>query len=285
MNENQQKIIQALRWVLYPIALIMTVAFAWDFFAGAEGKLFQSASGFLDQVSDPLFLLVTLLFWFVFAALAFEFLRRELAGVQTRARMGRVELSMRRPFVMGLLVPPVAVLGLVVLMNMIVFRPELVAFDAGDTSIDAQALFWLFYGTGHFLLVVFLLRALRNKPFFVLTDRGFLYEPGDLSTGLVLWCDVAGLREVDLLQGNTTVQGPRLGRTLVVSLKNADSYNRHYNPLLRLLVAQSMKIVRYQAEGDGDMVVAAEDFGARYAEVREMIARRVAAAGGQVTLL
>jgi hypothetical protein len=170
-------------------------------------------------------------------------------------------------------------------MNVMVFRPDLLSVELEGFGLDAYLAFWLFYGIGHFMLVVLVLRAVRNRPFFVLTERGFLYEPGDLSPGLVRWEDITSLKEADLLSGNTSYAASMLRRTLVVSLKNPDKYSLQYNPLLRLMQGWAMKVVQHQVEGSADMVVRQDDLDARYEEVKTLMAQRVAKAGGSVSLL
>jgi len=133
--------------------------------------------------------------------------------------------------------------------------------------------------------VVFVLRAVRNRPFFVLSERGFLNEPGDLSVGFVRWEDIKSLAEADLLASRPGQGSPALRRTLVVSLKNPEAYNQRYNPLLRAINALAMRVVQYQVEGSADMVIRADDLDVRYEEVRTVMAQHVAKAGGSVSLL
>ncbi len=285
MNESQLKIIRAMQWVVYPVAVVLLAAFAWDVFSDSESDLFATASGVLGDVGDPFLLGVVLLFWVVFAALLIEFIKREVTGAFKRSNLGAVLLEMSAPKAGIRFLPPLVALYFVAVLNAIVFAGEFLEIDPGEADLAVQLVFWLFYGIGHFLLLAFLLRAVRNRPFVVLTDRGFIYEPGDLSPGLVLWRDVESLKEVDLLAGDTSYGGPGLRRTLVVSLRDPDKYIARYNPLLRLLYGLLISVVRIQADGSGDIVVEAGDFGRRYDEARALMARKVAEAGGAVSLV
>lgn len=285
MSDNQLKIIRAMQWFFAAMAALVVGAFSWDMFAGRDTNFLGRLAEGMHNIGDPIGVLVVLIFWVVFAALLLEFVRREIRGMVTYAQMGRVLLEMRRPMVVMAIIQPFATLALVALMNIMVFKPELLALELDGFGLDALLALWLFYGIGHFLLVVFVLRALRNKPFFVLTDRGFLYEPGDLSPGLIRWEDIAGLKEADLLSGNTSYAASMLRRTLVVSLKTPDKYSLRYNPLLRLMQGWAMKVVQHQVEGGADMVVRQDDLDARYEEAKSLMAQHVKQAGGSVSLL
>jgi hypothetical protein len=285
MSDNQLKIIRAMQCFFAVMAALVVGAFTWDMLAGRDSNLLGRLAEGMDSVGDPFGLFVVLVFWVVFAALLLEFIRREISGMARRTRMGRVLLAIRRPLLVMAIVQPLAALALVALMNVMVFRPDLLSVELEGFGLDAYLAFWLFYGIGHFMLVVLVLRAVRNRPFFVLTERGFLYEPGDLSPGLVRWGDITSLKEADLLSGNTSYAASMLRRTLVVSLKNPDKYSLQYNPLLRLMQGWAMKVVQHQVEGSADMVVRQDDLDARYEEVKTLMAQRVAKAGGSVSLL
>jgi hypothetical protein len=284
MNESQLRIIRAMQWVFYPVALVLLGAFAWDVVSDSESDLFATASGVLGNVGDPFALGVVLLFWVVFAALLIEFVKREVTGAFKRSNLGAVLLEISAPKAVIRFLLPLIALQFVAGLNVIVFAGEFLEIDPGEADLAVQLVFWLFYGIGHFLFLAFLLRAVRNRPFFVLSDRGFIYEPGDLSPGLVLWRDVESLKEVDLLAGDTNSGGPAMRRTLVVSLRDPDKYLTRFNPLLRLLYGLLIRVVRIQADGSGDIVVDAGDFGRRYDEARALMAQRVAKGGGAVSL-
>lgn len=285
MNDNLFRIIRAMQWIFAAMALLVMGTFLGDMIAGRDSSVLGWLSDGMDSVGDPVGLFVVLLFWVVFAALLLEFLRREISGMVTHTRMGRVLLAIRRPMVVTTVIQPLAALALVALMNVMVFRPDLLALELEGIGLDAYLAFWLFYGIGHFMLVVLVLRAVRNRPFFVLSERGFLYEPGDLSPGLVRWEDIASLREADLLSSNTGYTAPVLGRNLLVTFRQPDRYSQQYNPLLRLILGLAMKVVQYQAGGDTDMVVRQEDLDGRYEEVKALMAQHVSKAGGSVSML
>jgi len=113
--------------------------------------------------------------------------------------------------------------------------------------------------------------VIRNRPWFVLTRRGFLYAPGDLSPGLIRWEDVTDILETELLASNGARGSAIRRRALVVTLKDPDKYLGGYNPLLKVFDRLSRAMVRAQTGGNSDLVLLADDFGQRYGEVKQRI--------------
>lgn len=285
MHSTQLKIARAMRWFFWAGASLIVGAFAWDIFAGQGSSSTSRLSEGVHRVGGTFGLVVVLVAWVAFAALLLEFLRREISGIPATAPPGRVLLAIRRPMLVTAIVPLVGAFVLAVLMNLTVFRSDRLAPELDGFGLDALLAFWLLYGVGHFLLVVFALRAVRNRPVLVLTEQGFRYEPGDLSPGLVRWNDIERLTEADLLSGDAGRGASILRRTLVVSLRNRETYRRRYNPLLRLLQRWAMQVVEYQVDGSADMVLRQGDLDPRYGEVKALMAEHVAKAGGSVALL
>lgn len=286
MNIRQKSIIRAFQWVLYPIAAVLLIAFVADFLDmgsagdGSPAPRTEAVLEFLGPVESIIFLLMAALFWVVFVALLVEFVSREIFRRQTREGLGKPLIEMYEPALAVRFVLPIAALVFVAGFNVAVFTPDLAPVEWSQPTLEEQMLFWLFYGIAHFLLVAFTLRAVRNRPYFVLTERGFLYEPGDISPGLIRWEDVAGIEETALLSGNGTVSGPTTRGAIVVALRDPQKYARAYTPLLRLMNMLAMRVVSLQTGGPASLVLAAEDFGDRYeAVVREMRQRAGAAIG------
>jgi hypothetical protein len=272
MNARQTRIIRILQFIFYPLAAIMLLAFALDFFrvwTGAPPELVteEERGGETDWVG----LGVVLLFWVVFLALAIEFLAREIFRLRPRDGLGRVILELGRSKGPARFVALLAAAVFVAGLNIIIFRPDLINIDPQQASLTEHLAFWLFYGIAHLLLVVFLLRAIRNRPFLVVTDTGFLYEPGDISPGLIRWEDVTEIKEAELLARAGSAPGPTTRPVLAVGLRNADAYSARYTPLLGLLNRLLTKGIKYQTGGPGDVVIAAEDLGARYVEIRDLM--------------
>jgi hypothetical protein len=278
MNSRQKKIIRILQLIFYPLAAVSVAVIVWNFVRNPELRTVEIVdAGARTPPFDPVMLAVVLLFWLVFLALLFEFLARELFRLRPRHEMGRTILEIGAAQSALRFVPLLAVAPFVGGFNAIVFGLAPLDIDMQSVSLAELLVFWLFYGIAHFLLVAFLLRAVRNRVFFVLTSKGFLYEPGDVSPGLILWEDIAELKEAGLLSRATSFSGPGMTTALTVALKDPAKYNRRYTPLLALLNWLLTKFVRYQTGGPGDIVLVAADFGARYDEVKALMQQHVQA--------
>jgi hypothetical protein len=276
MNSRQKTIIRILQLIFYPLAAVSVAAFVWNFVRNPELRTVEIVdAGARTPPFDPVMLAVVLLFWVVFLALLLEFLAREIFRLRPRHEMGRTILEIGAARSALRFVSLLAVAPFVVGFNAILFGLAPLEIDMQSVSLAELLVFWLFYGIAHFLLVAFLLRAVRNRAFFVLTSKGFLYEPGDVSPGLILWEDVTELKEADLLSRATSFSGPGMTKTLTVALKDPGKYNRRYTPLLALLNWLLTKFVRYQTGGPGDIVLVAADFGARYDEVKALMQQHV----------
>jgi hypothetical protein len=279
MNSRQKTIIRILQLIFYPLAAVMVAVFVWNFIRNPEASTVEFIdAGTRTPPFDPVMLVVVLLFWIVFLALLFEFLAWEIFRLRPRNEMGRIILEIGAARSALRFVPFLAAIPFVVGFNAIVFGLAPLDVDMQSVSLAEHLVFWLFYGIAHFLLVAFLLRAVRNRAFFVLTSKGFLYEPGDVSPGLILWEDVAELREAELLSRSTSFSGPSMTTALTVALKDPAKYNQRYTPLLALLNWLLTKFVRYQTGEPGDIVLLANDFGDRYDEVKALMLERVQAA-------
>lgn len=278
MNSRQKTFIRILQLIFYPLAAVSVAMFVWNFVRNPEARTVGIVdAGTRTPPFDPVMLAVVLLFWVVFLALLFEFLAREIFRLRPRSEMGRIILEIGAARSALRFVPLLAVIPFVVGFNAIVFGLAPMNVDLQSVSLAEHLVFWLFYGIAHFLLAAFLLRAVRNRAFFVLTSKGFLYEPGDVSPGLILWEDVADLKEADLLSRATSFSGPGMTTALTVALKDPAKYNQRYTPLLALLNWLLTKFVRYQTGGPGDIVLVASDFGARYDEVKALMHEHVQA--------
>ncbi len=134
-----------------------------------------------------------------------------------------------------------------------------------DLSLEFKAAIALFAGIGLFLIVVFTVRALRNRPWFLLGTLGFVYRPGDVSPGVVRWSDIAEIKTGEVLASRGRA-GPTLKPTLIVVLKHPERYAQRYTLLLGLLVRALTKALSVQTEG-GDLYLDPDDFGADYEKV------------------
>lgn len=281
MNSRPRTIIRILGICFWILALFGVGLFIWnavslDRLPDAQ-ILTEPSQGGSD---DPVAFVVVGIFWLVFLALFIEFLAREIFRRHQRRQLGRVRVSIGRAQGPLRFVGVLVALVFVILLNLIVFRAPELGVNPDEIPLSAEMAFWLFYGIGHFLFLAFLLRAIRNRPFFVLTDKGFLYEPGDVSPGLIKWTDVSEVREVELVARQASFGGANLMMALAVGLKNPEAYQARYTLPLRLLVSLLTRFARFQtagpgeAKGPGDLVLAAQDFGTRYEEVKRLMMDR-----------
>jgi len=282
MNSRARKVIRILSVCFWILALFGVGLFIWnavslDRLPDAEILTEPSQQG----SDDPFALVVVGIFSLVFLALFIEFLGREVFRRHQRRQMGRVLVSIGRAQSPLRFVSVLVALVFVIGFNLIIFRAPELGVTPDEIPLSAEMAFWLFYGIGHFLFLAFLLRAIRNRPFFLLTDKGFLYEPGDVSPGLISWTDVSEVREVELVGRQASFGGANLIKALAVRLKNPEAYRARYTLPLRLLVSLLTRFVRFQtagpgeAEGPGDLVMFAQDFGSRYNEVKLLMMDRL----------
>jgi hypothetical protein len=280
MNSRQKQIVRTLQLIFYPIAAIMLIGFAWNFYGIMTGQAEVETLTDADRAPETDWVAVTVvgLFWFVFLVLLVEFVAREILRRHPRDGLGTPLVNIGRTNTLLRFLLVIAVLPFVVGLNLLLFTPETLEINPTRVSLPELMAFWLFYGIAHFLLAAFLLRAIRNRPFFVLTDKGFLYEPGDISPGLIRWEDVSEIKEAELLTSRGR-SGPTTGTVLAITLRNPEAYAPRYTPLLRILSAAITPLLRYQTGGTGDIILASEDFGARYGEVKALMMRHAHARG------
>lgn len=275
MNSRQQKILGVLQWIFYPVGALMLLAFLADFFGGYRYWT-ERVWGFFDTVSDPIAVIVILFFYVVLVGLFWQFLLIEFSRQRQRRKLGTplIEIYPNR-FAARFVLPIVAAL-FVLGLNALVFVPGATELDISSLELEPMLFLVFFYLVAHFLLIAFTLRAVRQLPFFVATEEGFVYEPGDVSPGLIKWTDISEGAEAPLLtSGTTNIGGPRVAPTIVLSLRDPDSVFAAYNPILRGLNKLATGVIKYQSGGVGDIVLAAEDFGRHYDEVRTLIRKKL----------
>lgn len=146
------------------------------------------------------------------------------------------------------------------------------AFDhpAPALTPEWKAVIAFFSVVWAFLLVVAIVRTVRNPPWFVLTREGFVYQPGDVSAGLIRWEDVIDIKEDQVISASGS-GGPILRTALVVVLREGERYVARYNPILGAVVRLATGVLRAQTGGSGDMYLDPAHFGARYDEVKALM--------------
>lgn len=146
------------------------------------------------------------------------------------------------------------------------------AFEQEPIPLEGKAIIGFFTVVWVFLVVAITTRAVRNPPWFVLTAKGFVYQPGDVSAGLIRWQDVADIKEDEVItNGGNGRGGPVASKTLVVVLRNGERYVTRYNPVLSAVVRLGTGVLRAQTGGRGDIYIDPADFGPRYDEIKTMM--------------
>lgn len=116
------------------------------------------------------------------------------------------------------------------------------------------------------VLLAMILRLVRNAPWFVLTERGFLYAPGDVAPGFVRWEHVVELRETEIVATGRNGRA-KAAPVLAVGLRDPERYFVRYNPVLRALVRLGSKLHAQQSGGGADILIDPTHFGAGYPEI------------------
>lgn len=271
MNKRQLKILAVLQWVFYPMAAVMLLAFLADVFGGYRYWT-EAVWGSVDRAIDPFAIIVLGIFFIVLAALIWQFILIEFSRVRQQRKVGKPLIEIYSPRLATRFILPLLALLFALGLNAIVLVPGTADLDPAGWELEPLMALVFFYIVAHFLLIAFTLRAFRKLPIFVATDEGFVYEPGNMSPGLIRWSDISEGAEAALLtSGSSNIGGPRTGLTIVLSLKDPDTIFSAYNPLLRNINTLATRVIKYQSGGVGDIILAAEDFGARYEEVRSLI--------------
>lgn len=270
MNERQQRIIGILQFIFWPIALLFLGAFMLDFMSG-ERKWVAAVDALITPAGDAFAIAVTAIVGFGVVALFIEFVRQELRGGPDSREFGAPLVKLSGQGGVGAALLIFFTTAFVVGLNVVAFQPDLIHLDSSTIAFDGKFAFWLLYAVGHFLLLAFTLRVIRRRPWFVLSKQGFYYAPGDLSPGMIRWEDVVRIDETELLSSPVGRGAPVLRKALVVTLRDPDKYLGRYNPMLKILADASRAVVRAQTGGKEDLVLLADDFGARFDEVKALM--------------
>lgn len=272
MNEKQQKLVRTIKFILYPIPIIL---FLYQLFKPISGNPESKLPG-IDKLQNYAELILIWLFFIVFSIVALaiivQFIQQQLNNNKQREGITDIILEIRKPFFLNIFLPIIFMMVFVVGMNYMLLHVEQFNFMFNLLTTRATAFtlfFYLFYVIAHLLFIGFTINAIRNQPFFVLTTHGFLYEPGGISPGLIYWTNINEMKEATLLKRNSRRGNSFLEPALVISLKDASKNTTSYNVVLRLLVKWGTKLIQYQTGGVGDIMLNPFDFGNRYIEVKE----------------
>lgn len=277
MRTRARKILDAYFRLVYLVSAIVVVAFVADF-ADFGSSTEGSSTPHMDALGrlaspaiDIAIIIFALVFWLLFAALLVEFLSHNLFNRRTRAIQGAVLMEVFPSTLLTRFIAPTVTFAAVILLNLIVFGRELLPFRWANPSIGEYIIFWFFYSLAHLLLVVSTIGAFRKRPFFVISDQGFLYELGGVSLGFVRWTDVENIEESEVIRGGRSITAPYLMRVMLVKLRNPEEYFRRYTLLARLLIRLLMRGVALETGRQADLAFGSEDFRERYEDVKRLM--------------
>lgn len=274
MTGNQNKIIKILKWIFYPIALLLLIDFVLRFINHSPLETNIKTNHFLDWIEKIIMMVVFLIVSIAVIALIQQyFSKRNITNNSTEeAANAKLLIKIETPHqLIGHLVLFIIALGFSALLNLILFSPETI-FEQEQLNgfkISEKIVFGFFYIIAHFLVIVFGMHLFKGlPPLFVATEKGFCYEPAGISSGWILWEDIKEVRESTALYGSPITNGPRLMPVLGIKLANPEEYNAvAYTPLLQRIVKIGQQFNNYQTEGVGDILINPADFGKNYETV------------------
>lgn len=129
-------------------------------------------------------------------------------------------------------------IGLTGAMTYVVFLHDQATGGFGpDVAMGpgAKTIFGFFILIGIFMIGVTIYRLVKNPPYFVMTEEGFEYSPGGVSTGLIRWGDIAELREENVITDRGGIGGPAFEVAVAVVLRNPEEYVARFPAALKPL--------------------------------------------------
>jgi hypothetical protein len=285
MTGNQQKIFRTLKWIFYPVALLMMLDFILKFIGHSPLEGSEKSNELFEMIDSVIMMVVFLVVSVGVLALMQQFFTKGLTQPKDTLEAANAKLLMKvEPGnqLVGNLILFVIVLGFSAMLNLILFKP-LFIFEQEQIDqfeLTEKFIFGFFYIIAHFLLLVFGMRLFKGMPpVFIATEKGFCYEPAGVSSGWILWEDVVEVRESSVLYGSGVNNGPVLMPVLGIKLMNPEEYNAAaFAPLLQRVVSLGQKLNNYQTEGVGDLLLRPSDFGNDYGKVIALFKQKSSAA-------
>jgi hypothetical protein len=282
MTNNQQNIIRKLQWIIYPVVVIMVVEFFIKFFNYTPFEASNNGNIAFEYIETGFMILVLVIVSIGVLALMQQYFTKELfkpkethgAVDASAAANAKLLLKIDAPsHIGGHLILFLAIMGFSAFVNTMLFAPEIL-FEKDQIArftIFEKIIFGFFYLITHFLVIIFGQRLFKGMPpVFVATEKGFSYEPAGISTGWILWEDVAEVKESEVLFGSGVNNGPKLVPVIGIKLINPEKYRASYAPLLQYVVKIGQKFHNYQTEGVGDILIKPSDLGDQYENVLEL---------------
>jgi hypothetical protein len=259
---NKEKILRVIKFVIWGVFILVV------FYQVIFDSVFDSVN--LGAMPIKYIIVVPPIFFAVYMMLAFSI--HLLSNARRTKNLDSVLFEMKKPTWLYVAV-------LVVLITVIsagyyfIFKNELLPEKYRFLNIDglAKAVGFLVFFMCHFLLIVTVQLIWLRPSFFIVTKNGFLYEPGSISPGLILWEDIEAINEADLPYNPGGWQGSTTRTYLVITLKDHSLYFKRYNLLLRLIVILQAKITKVLTGKSADIIIQPWDFGNRYNEIKTLM--------------
>lgn len=147
-------------------------------------------------------------------------------------------------------------------------EPEIDAFGRSDElETRFEVIFGFFCVIGLIMTGVFAHRLVRNPAYFILTEEGFSYSPGGVSTGLIRWSDIVEIKEETVIEG--TQFGPGYSPAVAVVLRNPEEYVARFPKVLKPLFALRGEL------NSSPLMLRRADFGEDYAAIKQIMDEQV----------
>lgn len=279
MTNNQQHIIKKLQWVIYPVVVLMIIDFFIKFSNPDPLEVNEKSNPIFQWIDQGIVLVVFALVSIGVLALMQQYFTKEL--FKPKETLGSVDASAAANAKLllkidapnhlgGHLILFLTIMGFSALVNTMLFAPKIL-FNTDQINrftIFEKIIFGFFYLITNYLVIVFGQRLFKGMPpVFVATEKGFYYEPAGISTGWILWEDVAEVKESEVLFGLGVNNGPKLVPVIGIKLINPEKYRASYAPLLQYVVNIGPNFHNYQTEGVGDVLIKPSDLGEDYEKV------------------
>jgi hypothetical protein len=259
---NKEKALRVSKFVVWGVFILVLF---YQFFSDS---IFDSVN--LGEMPIKYIIVVPPIFFAVYMMLAFSI--HLLSNARQSKKLESVLFEVKKPTLLY-------VIALIILITVIsagyyfIFNNERLPEKFHFLNIDgiAKAVGFLVFFMCHFLVIITVQLIWLRPSFFIVTENGFLYEPGSISPGLILWEDIEAINEADLLYNPGGWQSSTTRTYLVVTLKDSTRYFKRYNLLLRLIVILQAKITKALTGKSADIIIQPWDFGNRYYVVKTLM--------------
>jgi hypothetical protein len=120
-------------------------------------------------------------------------------------------------------------------------------------------------GIGSVVLFMSVRAIVLNPDILVISEKGFEYNPGGISSGFMEWTNVAEIKFIEVKTNPGQLSGPIWERVLAIKFKDPALYNNQFIPAMRMLMDLNKKMY------DADMFFRLSSFGKQGEEVYQLM--------------